>query len=83
MDKKTIEIRITGSAGSGKTTVAALIEAALKDHGVEVCNLDPDSPPILNDPGQRGWLPGAVAEKVSVVIETVQIKREPMSTEGE
>lgn len=35
-DRMTLLIQVAGQVGSGKTTVARLIEEALRDHGFEV-----------------------------------------------
>ena len=46
MDKKTITVTVSGQAGSGKTTIAALIAEVLKTRGLNVQlntvdNIDP------------------------------------------
>jgi len=37
-----LRIVVTGHPAEGKTTIAMIIEKALKDHGILVKNLDPD-----------------------------------------
>jgi molybdopterin-guanine dinucleotide biosynthesis protein len=73
-----LRIQVTGPINSGKTTVALIIEEALRQHGFRVRNLDPDvtmnvKPPTLDDDRIR-----ATAKKshiMSFTIETNQPER--------
>lgn len=84
MTKPTIDINVSGIAGSGKTTVEAVIRQALVQHGftVETVN-DPDYEDgtvahledIVDPNGDRSEQIAAVAHKTSVRLRTTQLRR--------
>ncbi len=67
---KTLQVNITGTANSGKTTLAQAIEDLCKAHGVDV---------VFNDKETAPWAPRKelvnLAGKVTVVITETQAPR--------
>jgi molybdopterin-guanine dinucleotide biosynthesis protein len=73
-----LKIQVIGQSNVGKTTVATIIEKALRDHGIAVTNTDPDKTfgtDNINHQADRVVVIAKRSRAESVLLETVQVAR--------
>lgn len=75
MNKQQITVTVSGCAGTGKTTVATLIQQHLAGLGFNVSYEDPDGGEIDQQPGVIKRRINAVEGKSLIVINEVQSTR--------
>jgi hypothetical protein len=71
-----MKITITGYTAEGKTTIASIIEGALRHHGLIVDNQDPDRDNYLGNYSefQAKRIEALVERKEIITIESVQLR---------
>jgi len=73
-----ILVVVGGITGSGKTTVAQIIETALQSHGIQTTLVDDTKEEILNDPEMKQKRISALKSRnAHVRICSKQLKRPP------
>lgn len=74
-----IKVTVTGRAGEGKSTVAALVVQALRARGLEVAVLHDEEVERLLDPDEGITfgrnIRGVRAKDQGILVETQQVKR--------
>ncbi len=73
-----LKIQVTGPCGAGKTTIATIIEKALRDSGINVTNTDPDKTfgtDHLHMQEKRVEVIAKRSREESVQLETLQLRK--------